>query len=79
MTSGNISKLTFARTRFTTGEALTQTHRLDLLRRFVTDHNTDCGDGADAISSCRTRISMSLGFSDRVRSTSQPRTRINMK
>ena len=38
MTSRNLPKLTFARTRFTTGEALTQTRRLDLLRHLVTDH-----------------------------------------
>ena len=42
MTSRNLAQLTFARTRFTTGEALTQTRRLDLLRRLVTDH--DDGD-----------------------------------
>lgn len=41
MTSRNLPTLTFARTRFTTGEALTQTQRLDLLRRFVTDHDGD--------------------------------------
>jgi hypothetical protein len=41
MTSHHIPKLTFARTRFTTGEALTHTDRLDLLRRFITD-----GDGS---------------------------------
>ena len=39
MTSQNLAKLTFARTRFTTGEALTQTGRVDLLRRFVTDQD----------------------------------------
>ena len=44
MTSHNLPKLTFARTRFTTGEALTHTQRLDLLRRLVTDHDHD-GDG----------------------------------
>ncbi len=33
MTSRNLPKLTVARTRFATGEALTQTQRLDLLRR----------------------------------------------
>ena len=42
MTSHNLPRLTFARTRFTTGEALTQTRRIDLLRRLVTDH--DDGD-----------------------------------
>ncbi len=39
MTSRNLPILTFARTRFSTGEALTQTDRVDLLRRFVTDHD----------------------------------------
>jgi ribosomal protein S14 len=42
MNSLNLPTLTFARTRFTTGEALTQTRRLDLLRDLVTDH--DDGD-----------------------------------
>jgi len=41
MTSRNLAQLTFARTRFTTGEALTQTRRIDLLRRLVTDHDDD--------------------------------------
>jgi len=36
--------LTFTRTRFTTGEALTQTRRIDLLHRLITDHD---GDGDD--------------------------------
>jgi len=45
MASRNLPKLTFARTRFTTREALTQTQRLDLLRRLVTDHDHDGGDG----------------------------------
>jgi len=44
MTSRNLPTLTFARTRFTTGEALTQARRLDLLRHLVTDHDGD-GDG----------------------------------
>ncbi|TQM11003.1 MULTISPECIES: hypothetical protein [Pseudonocardia] len=52
MTSRNLPTLTFARTRFTTGEALTQTQRLDLLRRSVTDHGADsadsAGDGGDS-------------------------------
>jgi len=39
MTSRNLAQLTFTRTRFTTGEALTQTHRIDLLRGLVTDHD----------------------------------------
>ncbi|TQM11132.1 hypothetical protein [Pseudonocardia kunmingensis] len=39
MTSRNLPTLTFARTRFTTGEALTHTQRLDLLRHFVPDHD----------------------------------------
>jgi hypothetical protein len=41
MTSRNLPKLTFTRPRFTTGQALTQTDRLSLLRRLVTDHNDD--------------------------------------
>jgi hypothetical protein len=41
MTSHHLPKLTFARTRFTTGEALTLTERLDLLRRLVTDPHDD--------------------------------------
>lgn len=41
MTSRNLPKLAFARTRFTTGEALTQTRRLDLLRRLVTDDDAE--------------------------------------
>jgi hypothetical protein len=36
MTSHNLPRLTFARSRFTTGEALTQTHRLDLNAQPVT-------------------------------------------
>lgn len=47
MTSHNLPKLTFTRTRFTTGEALTQTQRLDLLRQLVTDHDTDGDTGGD--------------------------------
>ena len=47
MTSHNLPTLTFARTRFTTGEALTQTGRLDLLRRLVTDHDTTDRDEGD--------------------------------
>jgi hypothetical protein len=43
MTSRDLPTLTFARTRFTTGEALTHTQRLDLLRRLVSDPD---GDGA---------------------------------
>lgn len=45
ITSHNLPQLTFARTRFTTGEAITHTDRLDLLRRLVTDHDHA---GADA-------------------------------
>ncbi|MEJ7705056.1 MAG: hypothetical protein WKF47_16020 [Geodermatophilaceae bacterium] len=45
MTSRNLPTLTFTRTRFTTGEALTQTQRLDLLRRSITDHDGGDGDG----------------------------------
>ena len=41
MTSRNLAQLTFVRTRFTTGEALTQTRRIDLLCRLVTDHDDD--------------------------------------
>ena len=47
MTSHNLPTLTFARTRFTTGEALTQTRRLDLLRHLVTDHDDGDRDGDD--------------------------------
>jgi hypothetical protein len=39
MTSRHLPKLTFARTRFATGEALTHTRRIDLLRGFVNDDN----------------------------------------
>jgi hypothetical protein len=39
MNSRHLPTLTFARTRFTTGEALTQSRRLDLLRHLVTDHD----------------------------------------
>ena len=58
MTSHNLPTLTFARTRFTTGEALTQTRRLDLLRRLVTDHDDGddgrCGCGSRPASCCST-------------------------
>ncbi len=45
MTSRDLPRLTFARTRFTTGEALTHTKRLDLLCRLITDHSDGDGDG----------------------------------
>jgi hypothetical protein len=51
MTSRHLPKLTSARTRFTTGEALTHTDRLDLLRRLVNDDDHPDGDG-----SLRTRV-----------------------
>ena len=41
ITSRDLPTLTFARTRFTTGEALTHTQRLDLLRRLVSDPDGD--------------------------------------
>src|SRR6476619_8312399 len=44
MTSRTLPTLTFARTRFTTGEALTQARRLDLLRHLVTDHDNTATD-----------------------------------
>jgi hypothetical protein len=44
MTSRDLPTLAFARTRFTTGDALTQARRLDLLRRLVTDHDSTEGD-----------------------------------
>ena len=44
MTSHNLPTLTFTRPRFTTGEALTQTRRIDLLRRLITDHDDDGDD-----------------------------------
>ena len=48
MTSHNLPSLTFTRPRFATGEALTQTRRIDLLRRLITDHDGDGdGDGDD--------------------------------
>ena len=46
MTSHNLPSLTFTRPRFATGEALTQTRRIDLLRRLITDPDGD-GDGDD--------------------------------
>ena len=51
MISRHLPKLTFARTRFTTGEALTHTDRLDLLRGLVNDDDHPDGDG-----SLRTRV-----------------------
>ena len=58
ITSRNLAELTFARTRFTTGEALTHTQRLDLLRRLVTDPTTAtsgrCGCGSRPASCCST-------------------------
>jgi hypothetical protein len=52
ITSQNLPKLSFARPRFTTGEALTQSDRVALLRRFVTDDDST----ANADSPLRTRV-----------------------
>lgn len=49
MTSRDLPILTFTRTRFTTGEALTQTQRLDLLRRLVIDHDPDSDSDSDGL------------------------------
>src|SRR3954464_16053474 len=52
MISRDLPTLTFARTRFTTGEALTQTHRLELLHRLVTDHDGDGGPLRMRVAAC---------------------------
>lgn len=43
MTSKNLPTLVFARTRFATAESLSQTARIDLLRRLIADDGPLCG------------------------------------